>query len=338
MHRTPSREPLPTVIDIAPFFSGGAEERGRVAVQVGAACEAIGCFLITGHGVPRELIERVDRLWRAFFDEPLERKLACAPPDPGLFRGYYGIATSAIAYSQDKQAPPDLRELYFINRTHALPASYIERLGPAGAYLAHPNIWPASRRELREASEAFYASMLRVAEGLVAVYAVALDLPLDYFADKIDKHHSTFGAASYPAQSTPPLPGQQRCAAHSDFSVQTLLYQDDAPGGLQIQDRDGEWLDVPRRDGALVVNLGDTMAWWTNHRWRSPVHRVVNPPAAVAASSRRQSLLFFHAPNYDAELSCVPSCKGLDKSSEPPPLTVGELILRKSLKGTMAGA
>jgi isopenicillin N synthase-like dioxygenase len=180
--------------------------------------------------------------------------------------------------------------------------------------------------------------MLRLAEKLVAIYAAALALPEDYFADKIDRHHSTLGVSNYPSQPDPPLPGQQRCAAHSDFSMQTIVHQDDAPGGLQIQGSDGEWVDVPRRAGALVVNLGDTMAWWTNHRWRSPVHRVINPPAEVAGSSRRQSLLFFHAPNYDATLACVPTCEGVTNSPEPPPLTVGELIMRKNLKTARAGA
>jgi isopenicillin N synthase-like dioxygenase len=322
------------LIDLGPFFTGSAEGRGQVVAEVRAACEQTGCMLITGHGVPLDLIERVDRLWRAFFDEPLERKLEAAPADQNLFRGYYGMGSGALSYANGKPTPPDLRELYFINRLDPLPEPYLARLGPTLDYVTHPNIWPAGPPGLREASEAYYRALERLAGQLLAIFAVALDLPEDFFADKVDKHNSTFNILHYPDQREPPLPDQLRCGAHTDFGGLAIFHQDGAPGGLQIQGRDGAWTDVPELPGALGVNLGDTMSLWTNHRWISPMHRVNNPPPEVAASSRRQSLLYFLAPNFDALIECVPSCIRPGDPPSPPPMTVGELILSRARKAT----
>ena len=52
--------------------------------------------------------------------------------------------------------------------------------------------------------------------------------------------------------------------------------------------------------GCFIINIGDLMARWTNDSWVSTLHRVVNPPVEQAAGSRRQSLVFFHNPDYDA--------------------------------------
>jgi isopenicillin N synthase-like dioxygenase len=104
------------------------------------------------------------------------------------------------------------------------------------------------------------------------------------------------------------LPGQLRAAAHTDFGALTLLMPEDKPGGLQICGRDGEWLDVPAPAGVYVVDIGDMMAQWTNHAWVSTLHRVTNPPDGADPVARRQSLLFFQIPNFDAAIDCIPTC------------------------------
>ena len=81
--------------------------------------------------------------------------------------------------------------------------------------------------------------------------------------------------------------------------------------------------------GAFIVNIGDMMARWTNDRWVSTLHRVVNPPPRRAvAGSRRQSLVFFHNPNYDAEIRCIPTC--VEPGAEPKyePITSGAHLRR----------
>ena len=95
------------------------------------------------------------------------------------------------------------------------------------------------------------------------------------------------------------------------------------PGGLQVFNQEGEWVDVPIIEGTYIVNLGELMARWTNDQWVSTLHRVVNPPFEQAAGSRRQSIIFFHNPNYDADITCIPSCASPETPPKYPPTTSG---------------
>ena len=156
-------------------------------------------------------------------------------------------------------------------------------------------------------------------EGLAArlarMFALALDLPEEFFADRIDRHVSTMRLNFYPAQPLPPLPGQIRAGAHSDYGAFTILRTEAAPGGLQVVRRGGTWIDVPNIQSGFVVNIGDLLMRWTNDRWVSTIHRVINPPEAVRANTTRMSIAFFEVPNHDVEVRCFDSCTG---SGNPP--------------------
>jgi isopenicillin N synthase-like dioxygenase len=165
----------------------------------------------------------------------------------------------------------------------------------------------------------------------------ALNLDIDYFEDKINEHISMFRAVNYPDQPTPPLPGQLRAGAHTDYGSLTLLRQEQRPGGLQVMTKSGEWFDVPAIKGALVVNIGDLMSEWTNDLWVSTLHRVVNPPRDAANDSRRISLVFFHQPNYDAMISCLPTCLQPGETAKHAPMSSGEHLFSKFVKQATFG-
>jgi isopenicillin N synthase-like dioxygenase len=86
---------------------------------------------------------------------------------------------------------------------------------------------------------------------------------------------------------------------------------------------------VPPQLGAFVVNIGDLMALWTNDRWVSTLHRVVNPPLAEDANRRRQSFAFFHQPNWDAEIATLPSCLAPGQSAKYAPVFSGPYLMSK---------
>lgn len=328
---------IPT-IDVAPFFTGPAEQRQRVVAAVGAALAEYGCMTLVGHGVAPELIEHVHDEYREFFNGTPEHKQACAPDDRSWLRGFYSASALDSSTAQDARRATDLREMYMSCRATPLPDAYVERLGPIGLHVTRGNIWPEGQPSLRTAAENYYEVMERLAATIMQICALALELPQHYFDDKIDCHHSGLIAANYYEQTQPPSPGQLRCGAHSDYGSLTILHQNDAPGGLQIQRPDGSWIDVKPVANGLVINLGDTMREWTNGRWKSPVHRVVNPPRELAASSRRQTLLFFHCPNYDSVLELIPSCADPDAPADGPRPTVGEIIARKSMEAMKTAA
>lgn len=304
--------PAPSVplIDIAPFFANDAG-KSQVASQVGAACTDIGFFTVTGHGVASDLIEATDEAARAFFDLPHAQKMRVPLLPNGA--GYSPLQGEALAATRGETTPADLKESF-----------------NAGADAA-ANVWPAAPAALRPAITAYFQAMTRLAEGLMRVFAVALDLPEDYFANKVDRPQSFLRVINYPAPQTEPLPGQLRAGAHSDYGTLTILLSENVAGGLQVYSRAGAWVDVHVPPGAFVINIGDMLMRWTNDRWVSTLHRVVNPPAELAVRSRRQSLVFFHNPNPDTMIECLPTCAAPENPPRYPPVLAGEYLRAKAM-------
>jgi isopenicillin N synthase-like dioxygenase len=298
------------VIDISAFVRGEPGARERLARAIGLACETIGFLTITGHGVPAGQIERLAATARAFFDLPDGEKTRLRMTPAGA--GYSPLQGEQLAATLGKKAPADLKE----------------SLNISADFGATP--WPARPAELREACVAYFLAMNRLAGELMRLFATALALPENYFADKIDRSSSFLRIINYPPQVAQPEPGQLRAGAHTDYGTLTILLSENVAGGLQVLTRAGEWVDVRVPPGAFVVNIGDMMMRWTNDRWVSTLHRVVNPPSALRQASRRQSLVFFHNPNPDAVVECLPGCCGPDNPPRYPPITAGEFIAQKS--------
>jgi isopenicillin N synthase-like dioxygenase len=161
---------------------------------------------------------------------------------------------------------------------------------------------------------------------ITRIFARALDLPEDYFADKIDRHDSTMLLHHYPQQKTLPLPNQLRSGAHTDLGLFTMLRTErqHRPGGLQVKTRSGDWMDVPPIPNSFTMNIGDTLMRWTNDHWISNYHRVVNPPLGAGEESRRISMPFFFAANDDATIACLPSCCNAANPPRYAPVNAGD--------------
>jgi len=321
------------VIDLGPFLDGS--DRAGVASAIGRACEDLGFLVIGGHGVAPEVIERAVAASLDFFHLPDDEKARYRPQHSWFFRGYEALGGSALARSLDHETPPDLCELFRLRRFD--PPAPVPTSGEAGLsavdhdYFFGPNIWPEHPVEMRAALLGYYAALERLAADLMRAFALALGLPEGWFEPYIDRHITNLCVNWYPPQAHPPRPGQLRRGAHSDYGSMTILHQDDAPGGLQVLTKSGEWADVPHRPGTFVVNIGDLMARWTNDRWVSTMHRVVNPPTEVAGRER-VSIPFFHQPNFDAVITCLPGCSGPGNPPRYGPVTSGEWVLGKTRK------
>lgn len=325
------------VIDIGPFLAGSPEGVAQVAAEVGAACADRGFFQIVGHGVPEEHINEVYDLARAFFDLPDDVKASAAQPAPDQVRGWTTVGAEGLSYSLGEEAPGDLKEKMDMGPPNVDMSDDYFTNDVAGPHFA-PNVWPSAPDGMQSAWEAYFATMSEVSRQLMAIFAVALELPIEYFEDKIDQHISMFRALHYPDQPDEPLPGQLRAGAHSDYGSLTLLRQEARPGGLQVLAKNGEWTDVPVVPGAFVVNIGDLMAEWTNDRWVSTMHRVVNPPRDLANDSRRISLVFFHQPNYDTIVECLPTVLEPGEEAKYAPVSSGQHLYDKFTKQTSMGA
>lgn len=321
------------VIDLTPYFGGGSGDRRDVAARINQACGDIGFFMVTGHGVAPELIADTYAAASAFFDLPVEEKLKIRQPAPDISRGYTPFKGETLSASLGAAAPADLKEMIDMGPVDVPGGDYYER--PEAGHHFHPNLWPARPPWFRDTMERYYRRANQLADDLMALFALALDLDLDlpeaFFLDKLDKNMSALRVIRYPEQTEPPLPGQLRSGAHTDYGTLTILTADRAAGGLQAQHRDGYWVDVVPEPGSYVVNIGDVMQIWTNDRWISTMHRVVNPPAELAGRARRHAMAFFHQPNYDAVIETLPSGPGATPGATAgyAPFTYGEHWMRK---------
>jgi len=314
------------LIDMAPFLSGDAVRKRAVAAAVNQACEDIGFFVITGHGVDPRLAARVLSESRGFFELPLEEKLRVARPAPEIGRGYSAPGSESSAYSRLERTPPDIKESFTIGLVDVPDDPY--HRGPAAGHHFAPNLWPARPPGLAAAYADYYRAMEHLARVVMRMFALALGLDEDYFDSRCDRPFSVMRVLHYFDQTTEPLPGQLRCSEHTDYSTMTLLRHDEEYGavGLQVQNRSGAWVDVPAIRNSFVVNLGDMMMRWTNDRWVSTPHRVLNPPRARARDSRRMSIAFFHETNYDAIIECLPTCSSAANPPRYPAITCGDYV------------
>jgi isopenicillin N synthase-like dioxygenase len=314
------------VINLGPYFAGSPGAAEALASEVDAACSAIGFLVLDNHGISRELIERVFASARTFFERPLAQKRQFCSPDPVIPRGYQNFGERSLAKTLGQEAPPDLREQYFMGPLNP-DLQRIAHLHNATPFYS-ANIWPDFPTSYRETLSEFYCELEALGKHLMRIFALALKMEANFFADKIDNHFSTGTVNNYPAVATS-LPGQLRTGAHTDFGSLTILAVDDAPGALQVRRDEDTWIDIKPAPDQLIINLGDMMARWTNDRWRSTVHRVANPPADSATHSHRMSAGYFLHPNFDAEIRCLPTCVDAGMQPRFAPILAGEHMREK---------
>lgn len=312
------------VVDISPYFRGDSASKQRVATQVDQACRDVGFLIVVGHGVDPELIAKARQIARAFYDCPVDDKLALTM-DPGVFRGYTSPGDLSVAASYGLEGPPDHKETFAIGPVDP-PADEAYREA-GGAFFAE-NRWPRTPETMRSVWSEYYRAMEALARDLMRIFALALDMPEQWFDDKIDRHISPMSAQYYPPVDSTLVSGQLRAGPHTDFGSLTILHRDDSPGGLEVF-VDDAWLPAPHVENSLTVNLGDLMSDWTNDRWKSTLHRVVLPPPGSPSGSERLAIVFFHQPNFDAVIETIPSCRAEDGSSTYTTTTSGEHFARK---------
>jgi len=306
------------VIDLTPFRTGDEPAKRKIARLIDQTCRKVGFLGVIGHGIDEAHIEACYDTARAFFDRPMAEKMAIRQPATDIVRGYIPLGGGALAATEGEETPPDLKESLTIGSLLPHPA-----LPSAMATLRAHNLWPQKPIGLRVAWETYYRELEMLGRLLMQAFALALDLEEDYFLGRMDRHFSILSAIHYPDQAVEPKPGQLRAGSHSDFGTLTILRPDDAPGGLQVFDKSGRWIDAPRLPGGFIINIGDLMARWTNDRWVSTLHRVVNPPRDKALGSRRISLAYFQEINPDIEVQALPTCIDAEHPARFPPVTAG---------------
>jgi isopenicillin N synthase-like dioxygenase len=291
------------VIDLTDAFGGSVAAKRAAAAEMDRACREIGFFTITGHGVPMAALDDLRAKAHGFFALPLAEKRRAIHPLPATPRGYRALGIEALSYGNDRETPPDLKEYYHFGRETWPDQPYYTSAEGQRYFIR--NLWPEQPAGFKEAADRYYREMERLVLGLMRLAALGLGVDENFFDDKIDRHITAMRLNFYPEQREAPKPGQLRAGEHTDYGAFTILNGENVAGGLQVKTRGGEWLDIETDPKSFVVNIGDLLMRWTNDRWVSNTHRVINPPREVAGSAKRLSIAFFHHPNYDARIDCI---------------------------------
>lgn len=293
------------------------------SAAVAAACARVGFLTVVGHGVPNSVLDGAWSTAQRFFDLAIDEKMSVAMPRPGYPYGYSPLKGETLSASLGRRSHPDLKQSFAIGPVDPPRHTFADA---DEEFAWSPNIWPdEALPELKPAWEAYYRSMSDLAARLLRIMATGLGLPAQYFDQMIDRHTSAMRALDYPSVDVldSVADGQLGASAHTDYGTLTILMADSTQRGLQVQQPDGAWVDVVPEPGALVVNLGDAMARWTNDRWRSTMHRVVVP------QRRRQSIAFFHNANWDARIDCLPTCLEPGEQPRHDPIEAGPHLMGK---------
>jgi isopenicillin N synthase-like dioxygenase len=285
-----------SIIDLTAFSNGDTVTRQNIIKQIYQSCHEIGFMYLQNSGISKDLIKQVFSYSKSFFNLPLEVKQKQAWSDEFNNTGYVGLERERL----DPNKPGDLKEAFNVNKQAAI--------GIDTSILA------------------FYDSCTELANTVLQAYALALELPEDFFITRHNQQNHTLRLLHYPSLQTPPKSGQVRAGEHSDYGSITLLFQDDV-GGLEVQTASGNWIAAPAIPDTVVVNTGDLMQRWTNDIFCSTKHRVMIPSDNKVNESR-YSMAFFCHPNDDTEIACLESCQ---KKQSPIylPILAGEYLLSR---------
>lgn len=296
------------LIDVSALASTDAAKRLALAAQIGAACREVGFFVITGHGVPRELIDQTFAASARLFALPADAKRAMAIDKLGSNRGYVGLGVEAL----DEKTAADHKEAFNLIWTDS-------DIRPE--YARPENVWP-ELPGFRDVVQRYFDAVLAVGRRLHSSFALDLGLPEEFFADEIDRPLATLRLLRYPTP-TQEVPSERIGAGtHTDYGNVTLLATDGV-AGLQVRRRDGRWIDAPAVPGAFICNVGDCLMRWTNDIYVSTPHRVVKPAA------ERFSIALFVDPNPDALVSAIPSCVAPGEAPRYAPITANDYLQQR---------
>jgi isopenicillin N synthase-like dioxygenase len=309
------------VFDLQEWKSADAGRRAEWSKELDAALSLTGMLLISNHGVPNELTDRMRREGHEFLQLPDEQKrqYEVARPYDNGWRGLGALQASAV---DGVGMAPDLHEAYHIGPEHRTGNEKFD-------HTYYPaNKWPREMPHFQKTATEYTDHMTRLSLELEEVFAEVLGLAGDYFVSRSQRATWTQNVNWYPSLDTVGAvkEGQMRVGPHSDFGVLSLLDRQPGVGGLQVWNDRDDWFTPPYVPGTIAVILGDLMNLWTDGRWRALRHRVLPPPPS-APNEELVSLVFFFEADPDARIEPLAAPVGGGAGMEP--VIAGENILEK---------
>jgi isopenicillin N synthase-like dioxygenase len=291
------------VIDIGPLVRGDSQRESRTVEAIARACQDVGFMYVRNHDVPTSVLDRLVEQAKLFFALPTAEKMSVAVADSPQFRGYLPLEYTGNEGEKGK----NLQEGFMI--MHERPLDDFAMHGP--------NQWPKAMPSLRSAMWDYFAAMEQLATPLLHGFAMALGHKRDFFDGFHRDPMSVLKLNHYPPQEIMDETEIIGVGGHCDGGSFTILWQDSL-GGLEVRNKSGDWVGVPPADGTFVINIANLLQRWTNGRFSSTEHRVIN-----RYGKDRYSIAFFVYPAYSTVIRPV-----VDQSrGELEPVVCGEDML-----------
>ncbi|QTE35935.1 2-oxoglutarate and iron-dependent oxygenase domain-containing protein [Mucilaginibacter gossypii] len=301
-------------LDLNTYINGSADERKQFSNDIGKAFNETGFVTITNHGLSKELIDRLYNQVKTLFALPDAVKQQYEIPGLAGQRGYTGKGKETAKGFKT----PDLKEFWQIGQTvtddEVLKAQYPD------------NVTVNELPEFNPTTIEVYKKLEAAGKHLLRAIAVYLELPENYFDDKVHNGNSILRTLHYfPITDPDSVPDDAvRAGAHEDINLITLLIGASADG-LELLTRDNTWFPVKAYGEDLVVNVGDMLQRLTNNKLKSTTHRVVNPPRELMKFSRFSVPFFLH-PKSGMDLTSLESCIDEQHPKLYTDITAGEYL------------
>lgn len=302
------------VIDLSDATSADPMARRALADKIRDACINVGFVYVKNHGIPEVVIDNAVNAARTFFKLPLETKMSLDIHKSPNFKGYTGL----LGENTNSENRGDMHEGFDIGWEELEEAGNALREGDGA--MAGGNVWPSDLPGFREAVLSYYHAGVKLGKLLFPLFAMALDVPENFFDDKTTKPAAIMRLLYYPPQTGVIDDRVIGIGAHTDYECFTILWQDQVQA-LQVLNADGKWIDAVPIPGTLVVNLGDQFARWTNDVFKSTVHRAVN-----RSGVERYSIPLFFGSDYDVQLQPIPGCVSEDNPPKYEVVTAGDYV------------
>ncbi|KZS42057.1 flavonol synthase [Aquimarina aggregata] len=298
-------------VDLADFLADDPSRKQKFVNEIGKAYEDIGFVALKNHFLSDQLVDNLYNEVKAFFALPLETKEKYEIEGLGGQRGYTSFGKE---HAKGKKEG-DLKEFWHFGQEASADANLTEEYPP--------NVSVNELKDFNATGMEAYRMLEKT--GIYVLRALSLYIGLDehYFDHWASNGNSILRPIHYPPIKEEPK-GAVRAGAHGDINLITLL-MGASTGGLQVQRKDGEWIDAIPQEDELVINVGDMLERHTNNKLRSTIHKVINPPKEQWGQPR-YSIPFFMHPRSDMKLNCLEECISEENPKQYDDITAGDFL------------
>ncbi|AXT55036.1 isopenicillin N synthase family oxygenase [Aquimarina sp. AD1] len=298
-------------VDLADFLSEDPSRKQKFVDEIGKAYEEIGFVALKNHFLSDNLVEELYKEVKDFFALSVADKQKYEIEGLGGQRGYISFGKE---HAKGKKEG-DLKEFWHFGQEPSKDANLIEEYPP--------NVIVEELKDFNNTGMEAYRMLEKTGIHVLRALAIYIGLDEHYFDHWASNGNSILRPIHYPPITEEPK-GAVRAGAHGDINLITLL-MGASTGGLQVQRKDGEWIDAIPQEDELVINVGDMLERHTNNKLRSTIHRVINPPKEQWGKPR-YSIPFFMHPRSDMKLNCLEECITKDNPKQYDDITAGDFL------------